>query len=193
MEVVLLERVEKLGAVGDQVKVKDGYARNYLIPNKKALRATADNIAYFEEKRAEIEAENAKLKAEAEKDAKGIDGQVVTLIQQAGEDGRLFGSVRRRTIVHALAEETGADELNKETILITTPIKELGIHTVSVRLHSEVVVKLHVNVARSADEAAEAKRVFLNPPKEKKEAAPVAEIAEAKEAPTEEIATEEEK
>ena len=193
MEVILLERVEKLGVVGDQVKVKDGFARNFLIPESKALRATADNIAHFEAKKAEIEAENATKKTEAEKESKEVDGTIVTLIQQAGDDGRLFGSIRRRNIVQALAEENGKDALDKNTIVIPTPIKDIGIYTVSVRLHPEVIVKLHVNVARSSDEAAEAKREFLAPKKKQKVVEEVQLDVVAEDAGAESDSSEEEK
>lgn len=168
MEVILLERVEKLGTVGDLVKVRDGYARNFLIPNKKALRATAENQAYFQERKAHIEQENAEKRAAAEQESKKIDGVFVTLIQQAGEDGRLFGSVRRRDIAAAIAEATGEEALDKTLIVLSTPIKNVGIYTVTIRLHPEVKVLVKVNVARSKDEAEEAKKEFLNPGSSKK-------------------------
>jgi large subunit ribosomal protein L9 len=168
MEVILLERVEKLGAVGDLVKVRDGYARNFLIPNKKALRATKENQAYFEERKAQIQQENAEKRAEAEQESKKLDGVFVTLIQQAGEDGRLFGSVRRQDITAAIADVTGEEALDKTVVILSTPIKNVGIYSVTIRLHPEVKVAVKVNVARSKDEAEDAKKEFLNPGSGKK-------------------------
>lgn len=187
MDVILLERVERLGGVGDQVKVRDGYARNFLLPMNKALRATAENKAFFEERKAHIEKENAEKRVHAEQEAKKIDGIFVTLIQQAGEDGRLFGSVRRRDITAAIAEATGEEQLDRGVVILTTPIKNVGVHSVTIRLHPEVKSQVKVNVARSKDEAEEAKKEFLNPGSSKKgkakkeaagEEAPAVDLAE---------------
>ena len=151
MEVILLERVEKLGAIGDVVNVKNGFARNYLLPNKKALRANEANRKLFEANRARIEAENAEKRAEAEKASKGVDGKSVQLIRQASNVGALYGSVSARDIVEAL-EGQGA-KVTKSQIVLDRPIKAIGLHEVKVALHPEVSVTVKVNVARSPEEA----------------------------------------
>jgi large subunit ribosomal protein L9 len=151
MEVILLERVEKLGAIGDVVKVKDGFARNYLLPNKKALRANESNRKLFEANRARIEADNAERKTEAEKSAKGVDGKTVQLIRQASNTGQLYGSVSARDIAEAL-EGVGA-KVGKSQIVLDRPIKAIGLHQVKIALHPEVAVTVKVNVARSPEEA----------------------------------------
>lgn len=151
MEVILLERVEKLGAIGDVVKVKDGFARNYLLPRKKALRANEANRKVFEANRARIEEENANRRSEAEKSSRGIDGKTVQLIRQASNTGQLYGSVSARDIVDALDAE-GA-KVAKSQIVLDRPIKAIGMHDVKVALHPEVVVTVKVNVARSPEEA----------------------------------------
>jgi large subunit ribosomal protein L9 len=166
MEVILLEHVEKLGGVGDAVVVKDGYARNYLLPQGKALRATNENKAVFESKRAEIEAENNKKKADAEAKAAKIDGNFVILIRQAGEDGRLYGSANARDIANTIAEQEGI-ELGRNQVVLSSSIKYLGVHPVKVYLHPEVAVTVNANISRSEEEAEDAKQEFLNPkPKE---------------------------
>ena len=151
MEVILLERVEKLGAIGDVVTVKNGFARNYLLPNKKALRANEANRKLFEANRARIEAENAEKRAAAEKDAKSVDGKTVKLIRQASNTGQLYGSVTARDIVEALDAE-GA-KVTKSQVVLDRPIKGIGMHEVRIALHPEVSVTVHVNVARSPEEA----------------------------------------
>ena len=151
MEVILLERVEKLGAIGDVVSVKNGFARNYLLPNKKALRANEANRKLFEVNRSKIEADNADKRAEAEKASKGVEGKTVQLIRQASNVGHLYGSVSARDIVEALAGE-GA-EVTKSQIVLDRPIKAIGMHDVKVALHPEVAVTVRVNVARSPEEA----------------------------------------
>ena len=151
MEVILLERVEKLGQIGDIVTVKNGFARNYLLPNKKALRANEANKKVFEANRAKIEADNAEKRSEAEKASKGIDGKTVQLIRQASNTGQLYGSVSARDIVEAL-EAQGA-KVSKSQIVLDRPIKAIGMHEVKVALHSEVGVQIKVNVARSPEEA----------------------------------------
>ena len=151
MEVILLERVEKLGAIGDVVTVKNGFARNYLLPNKKALRANESNKKLFEANRAKIEADNASRKADAEAASKGVDGKTVQLIRQASNTGQLYGSVSARDIVEALEAE-GA-RVSKSQIVLKAPIKAIGMHEVKVALHPEVSVTVHVNVARSPEEA----------------------------------------
>jgi large subunit ribosomal protein L9 len=151
MEVILLERVEKLGAIGDVVKVKDGFARNFLLPRKKALRANEANRKLFETNRARIEEENANRRSEAESGAKGVDGKTVQLIRQASNTGQLYGSVSARDIVEAL-EAVGA-KVTKSQVVLDRPIKAIGLHEVKVALHPEVAVTVKVNVARSPEEA----------------------------------------
>jgi len=151
MDVILLERVEKLGAIGDVVTVKNGFARNYLLPNKKALRANEANKKVFEANRANIEAENAIRRAEAEKDSKGVEGKTVILIRQASNSGQLYGSVSARDLAEALTE-TGA-KVAKGQIVLGKPIKTIGLFEVRVALHAEVNVTVKVNVARSPEEA----------------------------------------
>ena len=151
MEVILLERVEKLGGIGDVVKVKNGFARNYLLPNKKALRANEANRKLFETNRKQIEQENADKRAEAEKASKGVDGKAVQLIRQASNTGQLYGSVSARDIVEALDAE-GA-KVTKSQVVLDRPIKAIGVHEIKIALHPEVAVMVKVNVARSPEEA----------------------------------------
>ena len=151
MEVILLERVEKLGQIGDIVNVKNGFARNYLLPNKKALRANDANKKVFEANRAKIEADNATRRTDAEKASKGVEGKTVQLIRQASNVGHLYGSVSARDIVEAL-EGVGA-KVSKSQIVLDRPIKAIGMHEVKVALHPEVSVTIKVNVARSPEEA----------------------------------------
>jgi len=151
MDVILLERVAKLGEMGQLVKVKPGFARNYLLPRKKALRATKENRETFESRRAELEAANATRRQEAEGQASGVAGTVVVLVRQASDSGQLYGSVRPRDIAEALVAQ-GAD-IAREQVRLTSPIKNIGMHTVNVALHPEVVVEVTANVARSAEEA----------------------------------------
>ncbi|MBS0502666.1 MAG: 50S ribosomal protein L9 [Proteobacteria bacterium] len=151
MDVILLERVEKLGGIGDVVSVKPGFARNYLLPRKKALRANEANRKVFEANRAQIEADNAARRSTAETDSKGIDGKSVTLIRQASNTGQLYGSVAVRDIVEAL----GADgiKVQKNQVVLDKPIKAIGVNAVKIALHPEVSVSITVNVARSPEEA----------------------------------------
>jgi large subunit ribosomal protein L9 len=151
MEVILLERVEKLGGIGDVVTVKNGFARNYLLPNKKALRANESNRKLFEANRAKIEADNDSRRADAEKAAKDVDGKTVQLIRQASNTGQLYGSVSARDIVEALEGE-GA-KVVKSQVVLDRPIKGIGVHEVKVVLHPEVTAAIKVNVARSPEEA----------------------------------------
>ena len=151
MEVILLERVEKLGAIGDVVKVKNGFARNYLLPNKKALRANDANRKLFETNRARIEKENEEKRGDAEKASKGVDGKTVKLIRQASNVGHLYGSVSARDIAEAL-EGVGA-KVAKSQVVLDRPIKAIGVHDVKIALHPEVAVMVKVNVARSPEEA----------------------------------------
>jgi large subunit ribosomal protein L9 len=151
MEVILLERVEKLGQIGDIVNVKNGFARNYLLPNKKALRANEANKKVFEANRSKIEAENVEKRTDAEQASKGVEGKTVQLIRQASNTGQLYGSVSARDIVEAL-EGVGA-KTTKSQIVLNRPIKAIGMHEVKVALHPEVSVTVKVNVARSPEEA----------------------------------------
>ena len=151
MEVILLERVEKLGAIGDVVKVKDGFARNYLLPRKKALRANEANRKVFEANRARIEEENAHRRTDAEKASKSVEGKTVQLIRQASNTGQLYGSVSARDISEAL-EGAGA-KVTKSQVVLDRPIKSIGMHEVKIALHPEVSVTVKVNVARSPEEA----------------------------------------
>lgn len=152
MEIILLERIEKLGAIGDVVTVKDGYARNYLLPNKKALRSNAANRKVFEANRARIEAENATRRADAQTASAGVDGHQVVLIRQSSNSGQLYGSVSVRDIVEALHAD-GVTAVTKAMIVLERPIKTLGVFDVRVALHPEVVVGIQINVARSPEEA----------------------------------------
>jgi large subunit ribosomal protein L9 len=184
MEVILLERVEKLGGIGDVVKVKNGFARNYLLPNKKALRANESNRKVFEANRAKIEADNADRRKDAEKASKGVDGKTVQLIRQASNTGQLYGSVSARDIVEALEGE-GA-KITKSQIVLDRPIKAIGVHEVRVALHPEVAVTVKVNVARSPEEAdLQAQGVDVLAQMFEAEAAPLAEDL-ASEAPADE-------
>lgn len=151
-EVILLERIENLGQMGETVKVKPGYARNYLLPEKKALRATKDNIAYFETMRKTLEAQNLKKKQEAEKVAKTIDGLKVVIIRQAAEGGQLYGSVASRDIVEAVTE--AGVKIERHQIQLNQNFKMIGLFPVDVALHPEVKVQVTINIARSEDEAA---------------------------------------
>lgn len=151
IEVILLERIERLGKMGEQVKVKPGYARNYLLPQKKAMRATKSNMEFFEAQRADLEKLNVAKREEAEKLAKDLDGFKPVIIRQASEMGMLFGSVTARDISEAAKEEGKAIE--RLMVQIDTPIKMLGLFPVRVKLHPEVIIDVTVNVARSADEA----------------------------------------
>jgi len=151
MQIILLERIEKLGAIGDVVTVKDGFARNYLLPNKKALRANEANRKLFEAQRADIEKRNAEAKEVAQANSGDVDGKTVVLIRAASNAGQLYGSVSVRDIVDGLVAD-GA-KVTKAMIVLERPIKSLGIYDVRVALHPEVSVTVKVNVARSPDEA----------------------------------------
>ena len=151
MQVILLERIGRLGQMGDVVKVKDGYARNFLLPQGKALRATDENKGRFDKDRAQLEARNLELKKEAEAVAVKLTGQEFITIRQAGDTGQLYGSVATRDIAEVVTQ--GGFSVDRRQILLDRPIKSLGVHSVQVALHPEVVVKVQVNVARSESEA----------------------------------------
>ena len=151
MEVILLERVEKLGKIGDVVTVKNGFARNFLLPNKKALRSNAANLKLFEANKAKIVADNDNRRGEAETRAKDVDGKSVTLIRQASNTGQLYGSVAVRDIIEAL--DVDGTQVQKNQVVLDKPIKAIGLYDVRVQLHPEVAVTIKVNVARSPEEA----------------------------------------
>ena len=151
MEIILLEHVEKLGKMGDKVNVKNGYARNYLLPSKKALRATEANIAFYEKKKEELEAHNKALFDEANKKAEALKGFNAVLIRQAAETGQLYGSVTIRDIASAI-KEAGFD-VERRCVFLEKPIKDLGVYEVKLNLHPEVSQVILVNVARTEDEA----------------------------------------
>ena len=151
MKVILLERVEGRGALGDVVTVKDGYARNFLLPRHKALRANSANLKIFEGQRADIEARNQKAKDAAAKAGDNLDGTSYILIRQAGETGQLYGSVSGRDVADMVNAEGG--KIDRSMVVLDKPIKTLGVHPVKVRLHAEVTVSVNINIARSQDEA----------------------------------------
>lgn len=152
MDIILLERIEKLGTIGDVVNVKDGYARNFLLPQKKALRANDSNKQVFEANRERLEKENAERRGDAEKVGSNVDGAEVVLIRAASNTGQLYGSVSVRDIVAGLTEQ--GHDVNKKQVILGSPIKTIGMHDVTVALHPEVRVTVKANVARSDDEAA---------------------------------------
>ena len=151
MQVILLERIAKLGQMGEVVRVKDGFARNFLLPRGKALRANEANKKHFETQRAQLEARNLEAKAEASKVAETLDGQTFVIIRQAGETGQLYGSVSTRDIAEAISE--GGVSVHRNQVVLSAPIKALGLHKLPVQLHAEVTADVTVNVARSAEEA----------------------------------------
>ena len=151
MDIILLERVEKLGAIGDVVTVKDGYARNFLLPNKKALRANAANRKVFEANRAKIESDNASRRDEAQKASGSVEGKQIILIRAASQTGQLYGSVTPRDVADAM--EKAGFKVDRHQVSISVAIKSIGLFTLPVVLHPEVKVNITVNVARSEDEA----------------------------------------
>jgi large subunit ribosomal protein L9 len=151
MQVILLERIAKLGQLGEEVRVRDGYARNFLLPNGKALRATAENRAKFEGQRAQLEARNLETKNEAQKLADKLGGQTVVLIRQAGETGQLYGSVSTRDIADALTQ--AGFTVARQQVVLNIPIKTIGLHDIPVALHPEIEVRIAANIARSQAEA----------------------------------------
>jgi large subunit ribosomal protein L9 len=151
MKVILLERVERLGSLGDVVNVRDGFARNFLLPREKALRATDANLKVFETRRVEIEASNAKAREAASKSGDKLDGAGYVMIRQAGESGQLYGSVSGRDVADAVNAQGG--KVDRAMVILDRPIKALGVHPVRVRLHPEVTITVNINVARSQDEA----------------------------------------
>jgi large subunit ribosomal protein L9 len=152
MDVILLERIEKLGQMGDVVKVKPGFARNYLLPQKKALRATKDNLAQFESRRAQLEADNLERRSDAEKVSSKLDGLKVVIVRQAAESGHLYGSVTLRDIADEITK--AGFTVERRQVLLDKPIKAVGLYPVRVALHPEVIVQISINVARSTEEAA---------------------------------------
>jgi large subunit ribosomal protein L9 len=181
VEVILLERVEKLGQMGQVVKVRPGFARNYLLPKKKALRATKENLAYFETQRAQLEAQNLSRRSEAEQVAKTLDGLAVIVIRQAGESGQLYGSVTARDISDAVTQ--AGFTIGRAQVVLDKAIKTLGLYKQRIVLHPEVSVGITVNVAQSAEEA-EMQAKGMDPVRLAQEAA-AREAAAALEAPQE--------
>ena len=151
MQVILLQRVGRIGQMGDVVNVKDGFARNYLLPQKRALRATKENLAKFEGQRSQLEANNLELKKEAEAISAKLEGQTFVAIRSAGDTGQLYGSVSTRDIAEVVT--TGGFTVDRNQIVIDKPIKTLGVHGAKVQLHPEVLVAVQINVARSQEEA----------------------------------------
>ncbi len=177
MDVVLLERIEKLGQMGDVVTVKDGYARNYLLPQGKALRATRENLERFEKERAQLEARNLELKREAEAVANKLDGQSFVILRQASDSGSLYGSVTARDIAEAATE--GGFSVDRRQVVLDRPVKELGLHQVRIVLHPEVSATITINVARTEQEAeAQAAGKTVAEMRSEEEAAAAVEIAE---------------
>ncbi|MGB1875868.1 MAG: 50S ribosomal protein L9 [Rhodospirillaceae bacterium] len=186
MDVILLERIDKLGQMGDVVKVKTGYARNFLLPQKKALRATDANRTYFESRRSELEAINLERKGEAEAVAKKMDGMHLVLVRQAGEGGQLYGSVTARDVADALKED--GVKMDRGQVELNAVIKQLGKYTVPVKLHPEVSVDISVTVSRSMDQAdIDAAGALLE--REEDAAEAVAQEQEAEQARDEELDT----
>jgi large subunit ribosomal protein L9 len=151
MKVILLERVERLGTLGEVVNVKDGFARNFLLPRAKALRATSANLKVFEGQKHEIEARNSKAREAAAETGEGLDGTSYVLIRQAGETGQLYGSVSGRDVADIVNAAGG--KVDRAMVVLDKPIKTLGLHPVKVKLHAEVTVTVNINIARSQDEA----------------------------------------
>jgi len=174
MEIILIEKIEKLGDVGDLVSVKNGYARNFLLRQNKALRATDENKAYFEEKKKDILAKNEEIKKEAKKIYDKINDKAALIIAHASDEGRLFGSVMPKDIAVKLSESTGVD-IKKSQIVLSVAIREVGLYEAKVRIHADYLATVKVNVARNEEEAKE----NLKPKKEKAEAAPEESAVEA--------------
>jgi large subunit ribosomal protein L9 len=156
MEVILMERVPKLGQMGEKVRVKDGYARNFLLPGGKALRATEANMARFETQRAQLEARDLEKRSDAEKLKGKVDGKMFVIIRQAGETGQLYGSVNTRDIAETIT--TGGVSIHRNQVDLTTPIKTLGLHKVAINLYGDVDASITMNIARSEDEAGRQER-----------------------------------
>ena len=192
MNIILLERIERLGQIGDVVSVRPGYARNYLLPQRKAMRATKENLAVFESQRAQIEASNLERRKEAEAVAKKLEGFGIIVIRQAGESGQLYGSVNARDVAEGVVE--GGFTIERHQVSLVSVIKALGIHEVKLQLHPEVAVSITVNVARSEEEAqkqSEAGRAVTERDLEEAELAAEAEVAAVIAAVEEEEAEEE--
>src|SRR5580658_4317072 len=192
IEVILLERIERLGQMGQVVKVRPGFARNYLLPHKKALRATKENLAYFEKQRGQLEAQNLARRGEAEHVAKKLDGIAVVVIRQAGESGQLYGSVTARDIADAVTK--AGFTIGRGQVVLDKAIKTLGLYKQRVVLHPEVSVTVTVNVAQSAEEA-EMQSKGVDPLRLAQEAAarePAATAAAADDGAADEAAAEEE-
>lgn len=158
MEIILLEHIDRLGKMGEKVTVKDGYARNYLLPSKKALRATQANVAFYEKQKAELEAHNKALLEEAKSKAESLKGYTAVLIRQAAETGQLYGSVTIRDVADLVKNAGFAIE--RRQVQLDKPIKDLGIYEVNLKLHPEVNQKVYINIARTEDEAKKQEKAF---------------------------------
>lgn len=169
MEVILLEPIRNLGRIGDIVNVKNGYARNFLIPNGMVLFASQENKAVFEEKKDELIKANGEKEQVASHVGETIEGKIITIIRQSGDDGRLYGSVNSKDITDGLNEKFKI-ELKKSQVALSEPIKYIGVHTETINVYGGVSVNVNINVARNQDEAKIAKEKFLNPEPEKKDA-----------------------
>lgn len=167
MEVILTQKINRLGEIGETVKVKDGYARNYLIPNQFALRATKQNKAYFEERRKDLEAQNAEKEKNANEIASKISNKMVNIIAQASDDGILYGSIRGQDIVSKLNPQENVN-ISRNSVIIRESIKTLGIYDVDISLYGSVSAVIHVNIARSESEASDAKKQWLAGDKDSK-------------------------
>lgn len=191
MEVVLLERIEKLGQMGDVVQVKDGYARNFLLPRGKALRANKENLARFEAERAQLEARNLELKKEAEGVHGKLDGFSIIVIRSAGDTGQLYGSVTPRDIASSLSEN--GFSIDRSQVILAAPVKTLGLYDVAIKLHPEVSSTIVVNVARTEEEAeAQARGEDIHAEKDEDEELDATEFFEEEAAPEEILAEAEE-
>jgi len=189
MQVILLERIARLGQMGDVVRVRDGFARNFLLPQGKALRATKDNAKRFEAERAQLEARNLERKSEAAEVAAKLDGQSFIVVRQAGETGQLYGSVTARDLADTLT--AGGFTVGRSQVVLNQPIKTIGLHTVAIALHPEVESKVTVNVARSEDEAQRQARGEDLSVRSDEQDEEEAEVEETTEAPAEDEAEEE--
>jgi large subunit ribosomal protein L9 len=167
VDLILLERVEKLGQMGQLVKVKPGFARNYLLPQKKALRATKENLTYFESQRTQLEANNLHRKSEATEIGTTLEGLSVVIVRQAGESGQLYGSVSARDLADAVTE--AGFTIEKRQVVLERPIKSLGMHLVRIVLHPELSVTITANVAQSAEEAADMQARGIDPLRQRDE------------------------
>ena len=192
MQVILLENINRLGKIGEVVRVRDGYARNFLIPRKIAVRATKENLVFFENRRAEIEAQNLQKKQEAQAVLEVINGASVTLVRQAGEDGRLYGSVTSKDIATAITDKSG-HAISYTVVILNNKFKEIGIYPITLQLHAEVVATINLNIARNEEEAKVAESKAAKVIKDAESTAPLKKEHKAKSAEPQEEETPEPK